>query len=105
MKRRFFFHWRRATGGWTVHWRGKCIPCAKLVCMVVAESHVNKKQPKAVMRGWAECVLVNRDVAWIVDEKDIRFCKEKRGNRGNCRGREGKRYKLRGRTGCQASFS
>lgn len=65
MKRRFFFHYRRATGGMTVHFAGKCIPCVDVVCDVPVETKRNKRQPRMVLRGFAKNVKVVNETAYI----------------------------------------
>lgn len=50
---RFFFHYHRASGGMTVHFRGRCTSCKNVVCSVATESKWNKQQPRLVMQGFA----------------------------------------------------
>jgi hypothetical protein len=65
MKYRFFYHFRRSTKGMTVHFRGQCIPCKNVKCLVPCETKWNKTQPALVMQGFCESVLINDDVALI----------------------------------------
>ena len=37
-KYRFFFHYRKSTGGMTVHFRNICYPCVNVVCNVPDET-------------------------------------------------------------------
>lgn len=65
MKYRFFFHYRKMTGGMTVHFRGRCITCFDVKCLVPCETKRNKTQPKLVMQGKCESVTVENSVAII----------------------------------------
>lgn len=62
---RFFYHYRRATGGMTVHFRGKCLPCQNVKCFVPNETKRNKIQPKLVVQGFCESVTIEDEVAVI----------------------------------------
>ncbi len=53
------------TGGMTVHFRGKCIPCIDLKCNVPCETKRNKTQPKLVMQGFCKSVTVENNIAII----------------------------------------
>ena len=64
-KRRFFFHYRRATNGMTIHWKNECIPVVDVVCKVACETKRNKKQPKLVMQGFAKNVSVHDGIGVI----------------------------------------
>lgn len=64
-KWRFFFHYRRSTGGMTVHFRGKCYPCKQVHCFRPTETKYNKIQPFLVMQGYAEEVEVKDDAVFI----------------------------------------
>ncbi len=67
MPRRFFFHFnkpeslRQKKTLWTVHWKGTCHITEQIICNVPSESKSNKRQPYAVMRGWASDVIVDSD--------------------------------------------
>jgi hypothetical protein len=65
MKYRFFYHYRRSTDGVSVHFRGKCIPCANVKCNVPCESKRNKQQPRWVMQGFCKEVLLTDSIAII----------------------------------------
>lgn len=64
MSRRFFFHFnkpeslRQKKTLWSVHWKGACHITERIVCNVPCESKANKRQPYAVMRGFATNVTV-----------------------------------------------
>ncbi len=56
-KKRVFFHYRKSTGGMTVHYNKQCHPCKNIICNVPIESHYNEKQqPHLVMRGFAQAI-------------------------------------------------
>lgn len=40
---RFFFHYRRSTGGMTVHFKNKCYACKNVICNVPCETKYNKE--------------------------------------------------------------
>lgn len=62
---RFFFHYRKQTGGMTVHFRGTCIPVKDVECMVKCETKRNKTQPHLVLQGFCKGVTVQGDKAII----------------------------------------
>lgn len=62
---RFFYHFRRATGGMTVHFKGSCLPCENVKCMVPCETKRRNKQPKLVMQGFCKEVVLNNGIATI----------------------------------------
>jgi hypothetical protein len=62
---RFFFHWRKREDRWTVHFRGKCIDCGDVVCLVPCETKKNKRQPVRVCQGFCMEVQVVKDRAYI----------------------------------------
>lgn len=53
-KHRFFYHYRRTTGGMTVHYKGHCHPCKDVRCLVPSETHHRKDQPRLVIRGFCQ---------------------------------------------------
>jgi len=69
--RRFFFHFnkpeslRQKKVLWSVHWDRTCYIVDKIQCNVACESKSNKRQPYAVIRGWASNVTVENGVATI----------------------------------------
>ena len=64
-RKRFFYHYRKSTGGMTVHFDGQCIPCVDVVCKVETETHRNKTQPHLVIRGFATSVTLDGHIATI----------------------------------------
>lgn len=64
-KYRFFYHYRKQTGGMTVHFKGQCIPVIDVECNVPCETKRNKVQPKLVLRGYASEVKVENNKAII----------------------------------------
>ena len=64
-KHRFFYHYRRTTGGMTVHYKGQCIPCMDVVCKAETETHRNKTQPRLVIRGYASAIVKHGDTVVI----------------------------------------
>jgi len=56
-KYRFFYHYRKSTGGMTVHFKGKCYPCIDVECLVPCFTKRNKEQPKLVLQGWCEKLI------------------------------------------------
>jgi hypothetical protein len=65
-KYRFFFHYRKQTGGMTVHFRGQCIPIRDVECKVKCETKRNKTQPYLVLQGFCSDVIVEGERAIIV---------------------------------------
>jgi len=62
-KYRFFFHYRKQTGGMTVHFRGQCIPAFDVECKVKCETKRNKTQPHLVLQGYCKDVLLEEGKA------------------------------------------
>jgi hypothetical protein len=58
-QRRFFFHFNKPASLqqkktlWSVHWKGQCHVVEHVFCKTSCESKSNKKQPYAVMQGFA----------------------------------------------------
>lgn len=63
--KRFFFHYRKQTGGMTVHWDKQCIPVNDVVCNVPIETKWNNEQPRLVLRGFAKEVRIENGCAII----------------------------------------
>jgi hypothetical protein len=59
--KRFFFHFRKATGELTLHWNKQCIPIKDVDCRVPIETKWNKEQPRVVLRGFASSVEIDED--------------------------------------------
>jgi len=64
-KYRFFFHYRKSTGGMTVHFRNVCYPCINVVCNVPVETKRNKTQPKLVLQGFAKKIDIKENTIEI----------------------------------------
>ena len=71
---RFTLHYNRAASlhagkvMWTVHYRKTCYVVNSVVCSVPTVSKTNKRQPYAVMQGFASNVIIdsNKNVATII---------------------------------------
>lgn len=63
--KRFFFHFRKATGDITLHWNKQCIPVQNIVCHVPVETKWNKQQPRVVLRGFAKEIIIEDGTATI----------------------------------------
>jgi mannose-6-phosphate isomerase-like protein (cupin superfamily) len=64
-KYRFFYHYFKQKGMMTVHFRGKCHTVQNVTCVVPCQTHHQKRQPRLVMRGWAERVAIINESAVI----------------------------------------
>ena len=62
---RFFFHYRRSTGGMTVHFKGKCYPCKNGNCDRACNTKYSETQPKLVLQEWCETIIVKEDTIQI----------------------------------------
>ena len=60
-KWRYYYHWVRQTGNWSVHFRNQCTHRPHLTCKVEAETKINKTQPYRVMQGYASEVEITED--------------------------------------------
>ena len=49
----------------SVHFRGKCYIVENVICEVESQTKWNKTQPRVVMRGFADTVVVNAETALI----------------------------------------
>lgn len=49
----------------TVHYRKKCYPVDGVICLAACESKWNKTQPRLVMQGFAESVVIINNKAHI----------------------------------------
>jgi hypothetical protein len=58
---RFFFHYNKAHGCMTVHFKGQCLLVEDVSCMVPCESKWSERQPRLVMQGFAARVTTNKD--------------------------------------------
>lgn len=64
-KYRFFYHYRKETGGMTIHYKGTCYPVEDVKCNVPCETHKNKQQPKLVMRGFCKEIKIENGLGII----------------------------------------
>lgn len=62
---RFFYHYYKGKKRMSVHFKGVCMVVNDIVCKVPCETHWNKRQPRLVMRGFAERVTVVEGIACI----------------------------------------
>ena len=63
--RRFFYHYRRATNGMTVHFKKQCLLCKDVICLVPTETKWNKTQPMLVVQGFASSVRMDGETAIV----------------------------------------
>lgn len=64
-KYRFYYHYYRAKGCLSVHWKGACYTADNIVVNVPTESKWKKGQPHLVIQGFAEDVKFENGVAYI----------------------------------------
>jgi hypothetical protein len=62
---RFFFHYRKQTGGMTIHFKNTCISVKDIECKVKCETKRNKTQPYLVLQGFCKGVKLEEDKAII----------------------------------------
>lgn len=69
---RFFFHFNKPmsqkTGEviWSLHFRNQCYILRDILCTVPVETKRNKRQPKGVVQGFCQDVIVVDNVAKII---------------------------------------
>lgn len=63
---RFFYHYNKANGKMTVHFRKRCYIVDNIACFRDTFTKWNKSQPRIVMQGWAEKVIISRDKTAII---------------------------------------
>jgi hypothetical protein len=69
--KRFFYHYNKPQSlsqkrnVWSIHFNNQCILTHHVICLVPVESKENKKQPRAVMQGFASSVTVINNTAII----------------------------------------
>lgn len=61
----FFYHYRKQTGGMTVHFRGTCYPCKNVICNVPCHTKYHKQQPYLTMNGKADKIEIDGDTVTI----------------------------------------
>lgn len=64
-KYRFFYHYRRSTGGMTIHFKNSCIPVKDVKCLVPCETKRNKIQSKLVLQGFCKEVTIIKNIGII----------------------------------------
>jgi hypothetical protein len=70
-RRAFFFHYHKPASlkagetRWSLHYKGACHIVKHIICDVTIQSHARKTQPKAVMKGTCNGVLIQHDVALV----------------------------------------
>jgi len=64
-KYRFFYHFRKQTGGMTVHFRNVCYPVKNVICKTQCQTKWSDKQPRLVMQGFAKNVKIENSTAYI----------------------------------------
>jgi hypothetical protein len=64
-KYRFFYHYFKQKDAMSVHFKKQCMVVDSVVCHVPCETKRNRTQPKLVMQGWANSVVVEEGVAHI----------------------------------------
>lgn len=62
---RFFYHYRRSTGGMTVHFKGRCYACVDVVCNVPCQTKRNKEQPRLVLQGFCSSLSLDENTITI----------------------------------------
>lgn len=63
---RFFYHYNKANGKMTVHFRKQCHIVDNVACLVPAYTKWNKSQPRLVMQGFAQGVFIRDDKTAII---------------------------------------
>lgn len=58
-KYRFFYHYYKAKGKMSVHFRDACYVVNDIICEVPCETKWNKTQPNLVMRGFANRLVID----------------------------------------------
>lgn len=62
---RFFYHYYKQKKSMSIHFRGTCHVVDHIECQVPCETKWNRLQPKLVMRGYAEEVIILKNKAII----------------------------------------
>lgn len=66
MKYRFFYHYYKQKGKMSVHFRNKCYVTDNIKCEVTCETKWKKTQPKLIMQGWCEEIIVTNEEIIII---------------------------------------
>lgn len=64
-KYRFFYHFYKQKGKMSIHFRDTCQVVDNVICKAECETKWNKTQPRLVMRGFANNVIIKNGVAYI----------------------------------------
>jgi hypothetical protein len=64
-KYRFFYHFFKAKGKMSIHFRDKCYVVDNVSCQVPCETKWNKTQPRLVMRGFASKLQITDGVGTL----------------------------------------
>lgn len=62
---RFFYHYFKAKGKMSVHFKNACMIVDDIVCSVPCETKWKKTQPKLIMQGFARNVEIIKNKAYI----------------------------------------
>jgi hypothetical protein len=63
--RRFFYHYNKHQNKMTIHWKKQCIIVKNIKCNVPCETHWSLKQPRIIIRGFANDVTIEGEIATI----------------------------------------
>lgn len=66
MKYRFFYHYYKAKGKMSVHFRDTCHVVDDIVCEVPCETKWKPTQPRLIMQGFASNVQIKGGKATII---------------------------------------
>jgi len=65
---RFFFHFNRPASlkagkpKMSVHWNKSCRIVDRIICNVPTESKINKRQPRVVMIGKSNYIIISKEI-------------------------------------------
>lgn len=62
---RFFYHYYKAKGKMSVHWKNTCYVVDKVVCQVPCETKWKVRQPRLVMQGFCSGLDIRNGIATI----------------------------------------
>lgn len=64
-KYRFFYHYFKAKGKMSIHFRDKCAVVDNVICNVPCETKWKNRQPRLVMQGFCKEVEIKNGIAYI----------------------------------------
>jgi hypothetical protein len=64
-KRRFFFHYNKVQKKMSLHYDNKCYIVEDIECCVPCETRHRTRQPRLVMQGFCNEIIVGTFKAWI----------------------------------------